>query len=234
MLISFTVSKTEYIYLKQKESKRASKISLMANINGFFLTVPVNFNETNLHNFLQTKKNWITKTYEYYKKFNTNFGKKYDDKFYLYYLGQKYRVDIAKDVINNAIISSSINKITFHVLNKKNYKKYIKNWYLTQTSIIINERIKMLSTLMNVKYTKIKIKDNSTRWGSCSSKGNLNFSLYLVAFPINVIDYVIIHELAHLKEFNHSKKFWEIVMNMDHDYKEKISYLKKYGNLVIL
>ncbi len=234
MLISFTVSKTEYIYLKQKESKKASKISLMANINGFFLTVPVNFNETNLHNFLQTKKNWITKTYEYYKKYNTNFGKKYDDKFSLYYLGQKYRVDIAKDVINNAIISSSINKITFHVLNKKNYKKYIKNWYLTQTSIIINERIKILSTLMNVKYTKIKIKDNSTRWGSCSSKGNLNFSLYLVAFPMSVIDYVIIHELAHLKEFNHSKKFWEIVMNMDHDYKEKISYLKKYGNLIIL
>ncbi|MGH9981423.1 MAG: M48 family metallopeptidase [Nitrososphaeraceae archaeon] len=220
--------------MKQKESKKASKISLMANINGFFLTVPVNFNEINLHNFLQTKKNWITKTYEYYKKYNTNFGKKYDDKFYLYYLGQKYRVDIAKDVINNAIISSSINKITFHVLNKKNYKKYIKNWYLTQTSIIINERIKILSTLMNVKYTKIKIKDNSTRWGSCSSKGNLNFSLYLVAFPMSVIDYVIIHELAHLKEFNHSKKFWEIVMNMDHDYKEKISYLKKYGNLIIL
>ena len=206
----------------------------MANIYVFFLTVPVIYNDATLHNFLQTKKNWITKTYEYYKKYNTNFGKKYDDKFYIYYLGQKYRVDIAKDVINNAIISSSINKITFHVLNKKNYKKYIKNWYLTQTSIIINERIKILSTLMNVKYTKIKIKDNSTRWGSCSSKGNLNFSLYLVAFPMSVIDYVIIHELAHLKEFNHSKKFWEIVMNMDHDYKAKISYLKKYGNFVIL
>ena len=51
---------------------------------------------------------------------------------------------------------------------------------------------------------------------------------------MSVIDYVIIHELAHLKEFNHSKKFWEIVMNMDYDYKEKISYLKKYGNLIIL
>jgi predicted metal-dependent hydrolase len=87
---------------------------------------------------------------------------------------------------------------------------------------------------MNDKYTKIKIKDKSTRWGSCSSKGNLNFSLYLVAFPMSVIDYVIIHELAHLKEFNHSKKFWEIIMNMDHNYKEKISYLKKYGNLIIL
>jgi predicted metal-dependent hydrolase len=234
MLISFTISKTEYIFLKKKESKRASKISLMANINGFFLTVPVNSNDAKLNNFLQNKKNWITKTYEYYKKFNSNFGKKYDDKFCIYYLGEKYRVDIAKDVVNNATISTSINKITFHVINKKNYRKYIKNWYLKQTSIVINERINIFSTLMNVKYTKLKIKDNSTRWGSCSSKGNINFSLYLVAFPINIIDYVIIHELAHLKEFNHSKKFWEIVMNMDHDYKEKISYLKQYGNFVIL
>jgi predicted metal-dependent hydrolase len=234
MLISFIVSKTEYIFLKKKESKRASRISLMANINGFFLTVPVNSNEDKLNNFLQNKRDWITKTYDYYKKFNSNFGKKYDDKFNIYYLGQKYRVDIVKDVVNNVVISSSINKISFHLKNKKNYKKYIKNWYLKQTSIVINERINIFSTLMNVRYSKIKIKDNYTRWGSCSSKGNLNFSLYLVAFPMDIIDYVIIHELAHLKEFNHSKKFWEIVMNMDHNYKEKICYLKKYGNFVIL
>jgi len=234
MLISFTVSKTEYIFLQKKESKRASRISLKANINGFYLTVPVNSNEAKENIFLQNKKDWISKTYDYYKKFNSNFGKKYDDNLYIYYLGQKYTVNLVKDVVNNVIISSSINKISFHLMNKKNYKKYIKNWYLRQSSIIINERITILSTLMNVKYNKIKIKDNSSRWGSCSSKGNLNFSLYLVAFPMDIIDYVIIHELAHLKEFNHSKKFWEIVMKMDQNYKQKICYLKKYGNFVIL
>ena len=234
MLISFTVSKTEYIYLQKKESKRASKISLMANIHGFFLTVPLDSNEMTLKNFLQNKQSWITKTYDYYKKFNPNFGKKYDDKFHIYYLGEKYSVDIVKDVVNNTIVSSSINKITFHVLSKKNYKKYIKNWYLKQTSMVINERIKIFSPLMNVRFAKIKIKDNSTRWGSCSSKGNLNFSLYLVAFPMDIIDYVVVHELAHLKEFNHSKKFWEIVRNIDHDYKEKISFLRIYGQFVVL
>lgn len=206
----------------------------MANIHGFFLTVPLNSNESNLTHFLKNKHLWIIRTYSYYKKFNSNFGKRYDDGFYIYYLGQKYKVDIVKDVINNAIVSSSLNKITFHLKNKKNYKKYIKEWYLSQTSLVINERIKIFSYLLNVKYSKIKIKDNSTRWGSCSKAGRLNFSLYLIAFPIDIIDYVVVHELAHLKEFNHSKKFWEIVMNMDHDYKEKISYLKQYGNLVIL
>jgi predicted metal-dependent hydrolase len=234
MLITFAVSKSEYIYLQKKISKRASKISLMANIHGFFLTVPLNSNESNLILFLKNKHSWIIRTYDYYKKFNSNFGKRYDDGFCIYYLGQKYKVHIVKDVINNAILSSSLNKITFHLRNKKNYKKYIKEWYLSQTSIVINERIKIFSTLMNVKYSKIKIKDNSTRWGSCSNKGRLNFSLYLIAFPIDIIDYVVVHELAHLKELNHSKKFWEIVSNIDPRYKEKTTYLRKYANLVIL
>ena len=234
MLITFTVSKSEYIYLQKKVSKRASKISLMANIHGFFLTVPLNSNESNLTHFLKNKHSWIIRTYNYYKKFNINFGKRYDDGFYIYYFGEKYKVNIVKDVVYNTIVSSSLNKITFHVINKKNYKKHIKEWYLSQTSIIINERIKFFSTLMDVKYSKIKIKDNSTRWGSCSSQGRLNFSLYLIAFPIDIIDYVVVHELAHLKEFNHSKKFWEIISNIDPNYKEKSTYLKKYANLVIL
>ncbi|MFL6461445.1 MAG: hypothetical protein ACJ71J_10975, partial [Nitrososphaeraceae archaeon] len=63
--------------MQKKESKRASRISLMANINGFFLTVPVNSNEAKLNIFLQNKKDWISKTYDYYKRFNSNFGKKY-------------------------------------------------------------------------------------------------------------------------------------------------------------
>lgn len=234
MLIPFIVSKSEYIYLQKKESLRASKISLMANIHGYFLTVPLNSNESALNNFLKSKHTWIIKTYYYYKKFNPNFARKYDDGLYIYYLGQKYKVNIVKDVVNNTTISSSLNKITFHLKNKKNYKKYIKEWYLSQTLIVINERIKFFSSLMDVKYSKIKIKDNSTRWGSCSNKGRLNFSLYLIAFPIKIIDYVIVHELAHLKEFNHSKKFWEIVSNIDPCYKEKSSYLKKYANLVII
>ena len=234
MLIPFTVSKTEYIFLQKKESSRASKISLIANIHGFFLTVPSNSNETILNNFLKSKQRWIIKTYNYYKKYNTNFGRNYDDGLYIYYLGQKYRVNIVKDIINNTTISYSLNKITFHLKNKKNYKKYIREWYLSQTSIVINERIKIFTKLMDVKYSKIKIKDNSTRWGSCSNKGRLNFSLYLIAFPIEIIDYVIVHELAHLKEFNHSKRFWEIVNSIDPLYKEKASYLKKYASLVMI
>lgn len=75
----------------------------------------------------------------------------------------------------------------------------------------------------------IKLKYNSSNWGSCSSKGNINLSTRLLLAPKEVMDYVIVHELAHLIEFNHSARFWKLVERALPDYKEKEKWLKEYG-----
>lgn len=77
----------------------------------------------------------------------------------------------------------------------------------------LNVRVKEWSDKMNLQPNEIRVKLMKSRWGSCSSKGNLNFSLNLVLLPKEVVDYIIVHELAHLKELNHSNQFWEIVEN---------------------
>ena len=79
----------------------------------------------------------------------------------------------------------------------------------------------------NQPYNKISLKYNLSNWGSCSSKRNINLSTRLLFAPQDVIDYVIIHELAHLIEMNHSKRFWALVERAMPDYKEKIAWLKK-------
>jgi len=86
-------------------------------------------------------------------------------------------------------------------------------------------------TLIKIKeeINKISIKYNHSNWGSCSSKRNLNFSSKLLFAPDDVIDYVIIHELAHLKEANHSPKFWAIVAKAMPSYKEKKKWLSVNG-----
>lgn len=76
---------------------------------------------------------------------------------------------------------------------------------------------------------EVKLKYVHSRWGSCSSKGNINLSTRLLFAPDDVIDYVIIHELAHLIEFNHSKKFWSIIAQIMPDYKEKEKWLEVNG-----
>ena len=87
---------------------------------------------------------------------------------------------------------------------------------------------------MELKYDKIIITGAMKRWGSCSSKGNLNFAWRLVMAPIDIIDYVVVHELSHIVHRNHSKRFWEQVETIFPDYKIKRKWLKEYGCTMVL
>jgi hypothetical protein len=87
----------------------------------------------------------------------------------------------------------------------------LEGWYRREAEKLIRKRVDELSRKVGVKYGRLTIRGAKTRWGSCSQKGNLNFNWKLLMVPEPVIDYVIIHELAHLKEMNHSKKFWHLV-----------------------
>ncbi len=98
---------------------------------------------------------------------------------------------------------------------------------------IIPERVKYYAEQMNVTYGKITIKHQKTRWGSCSSKGNLNFNCLLMLAPDEVLDSVIVHELCHLKEMNHSKSFYNEVLKVYPDYYKWHNWLKENGDTLI-
>lgn len=97
---------------------------------------------------------------------------------------------------------------------------------LKKAGIIIPQRVAYYAGLMGVHYGRITLREQKTRWGSCSSKGNLNFNWKLVLMPSEVLDYVVVHELAHLKEMNHSPKFWAIVEQIIPDYRMQREKLK--------
>jgi len=98
---------------------------------------------------------------------------------------------------------------------------------------VILVKVKNYASLMNVQYGRITIRNQKTRWGSCSSKGNLNFNCLLMLAPDEVVDYVVIHELCHLIEMNHSKAFWKQVEQMMPDYKKHRKWLKDHGNEIM-
>ena len=98
-----------------------------------------------------------------------------------------------------------------------------------QTRKLITDRVKYYAPVIGVTYNKIAIRTQHTRWGSCSSKGNLNFNCLLALVPPEVLDYVVVHELCHRKELNHSARFWSEVEKILPNYHMHRKWLKEHG-----
>ena len=102
-----------------------------------------------------------------------------------------------------------------------------------QTAQIIPERAAYFAPIVGVTYGRITIRGQHTRWGSCSAKGNLNFNCLLMLAPPEVLDYVVVHELCHRKELNHSARFWAEVERVMPDYARHKKWLKENGGALI-
>ncbi len=97
-----------------------------------------------------------------------------------------------------------------------------------QARILIEQRIALYADKMGIAYGRISMRNQKTRWGSCSSDGNLNFNCRLLHVPLELLDYVVVHELAHRRHMNHSAEFWKEVEKYLPDYKERKARLKQY------
>lgn len=99
---------------------------------------------------------------------------------------------------------------------------------------VIPKRVSYFALLTKVTYGRITIRNQKSRWGSCSSKGNLNFNCLLMLMPLDVLDYVVVHELCHRKEMNHSPRFWAEVRKILPDYEKQKLWLKEHGNEIMM
>ena len=118
---------------------------------------------------------------------------------------------------------SKLEKITFEQIKE----------LADQAVEYIPKRVKYYAEKENFVYNKITIKNLVSRWGSCSTKGNLNFNCLLMLTPDYVIDYIVVHELCHLREMNHSEKFWAEVEKIMPDYQRAVLWLKQNGGNLI-
>ena len=104
-----------------------------------------------------------------------------------------------------------------------------KKYYRNLAREVLGARTGYYARKMGVTYGRISIREQKTRWGSCSSAGNLNFNWKLVLMPPELLDYVVVHELAHRKEMNHSPRFWAVVEKELPDYRDRREKLKILG-----
>ncbi len=98
---------------------------------------------------------------------------------------------------------------------------------------LLPRRAAHFAPLVGVNYGTLTVRAQRTRWGSCSAKGNLSFNCLLLLCPPEVIDYVVVHELCHRRQMNHSPRFWALVEQVLPDYRQQVQYLKEHGTAIL-
>ncbi len=201
--------------------------------NDVCVSVPKSVTNEEIEEILAQKQPWIEKTFkEHLKNIRhrkpTSFlaGEKVSFLGDLYTL--KWKTDKQPEVYlqgKNLVISLPNNLPSRQKVSM--VQKLVYNWYISVADQVIRERLPIYCQKLGVKPNKISIKDMKTRWASCSSLKNLSFCWRIVKAPLQVVDYVIVHELCHIRHLNHSQNFWRLVEKTFPNYQLYKSWLGK-------
>lgn len=211
-------------------SKRKT-VELRVNSDGRVqLRIPQYADKKSVSEFIKRKKHWILK--QKAKTEANRFERNYEDGEMIYYLGEKHTI-IHKS-LNDIVLEKSGDKIFFDPEFKEFGKDCFKQWFTHNAKSTIIPIAWDISKYLKIELNAVKISSAEKRWGSCSSKGNINLSYMLMMLPPKTINYVIIHELMHIFVPNHSKKFWALVAKAMPDYKKEIKWIDNNMHLLKL
>jgi predicted metal-dependent hydrolase len=204
-----------------KTSTRAKNIRIAINPKGeVTVTKPRLIPMFAVKRFIKQHQNWIDRNLTKIKARQTKLKPNT-----LYYKGKLYQFKYLPGTFK---ITLHHPNLTVSAYSRPSAIRQLIKKLQQQSRQTITEQTKKYAAKMKLTYKKIRFKDQKTRWGSCSSQKNLNFNWRLIMTPPSVLTYVVIHELAHLRHMNHSRKFWDFVEKYDPDYRENRRWLKRH------
>lgn len=192
---------------------------------------PRHVSKQRIERFLKEKEVWILKTLEKQKKQEINSKKEYNQNEEFLYKGEKYLLDIKYSNKNEKMAKINGDKIVVWVKEnqekeKELIEKQIENFYFQMAEIELSESMERLSKKMQIMPESFRVKRLKRVWGNCSSKKCISLNYNLIKYSKLAMDYVVIHELSHLRYMNHSKNFWNMVEKYMPDYKKIEKELK--------
>ena len=183
-----------------------------------------------IHQLIRQRCGWITTKQDYFRQRQSKtLVRQFQPGEEFLYLGQSYPLVVTEELPKAVVLGDSL-MISPVVLG--NARDHLECWYKTQALGYITPKVEYYAKITGLRYTSIRINNAITRWGSCGYKDTLNFTWRLMMAPARVVDYVIVHELMHLKQKNHSRRFWAEVIKMVPDYKQDERWLKTNGHLM--
>lgn len=189
--------------------------------------------------FLMVKKDWIEKNFARFEEIKQKFpDKKLRAHETFPYLGKDRLFKVVITLNKKTFVSVTEDHLMLHIPRNEwsadtplqehpTALKEIRYFYKREAVKILSERVMYWAEQMNLRPSQLKFREQRTRWGSCSSRKVINLNWRLIVFPVEIIDYVVVHELAHLEHMNHSERFWSLVEKHIRNYAELVRALKK-------
>lgn len=195
---------------------------------------------SSIEKFLETKEAWIAKHMQGFQENQEKFPPKvlrHDETFP--FLGENLPLAFVPTPLKRVFFSRNEKNLVMHIpeglwngLTEEELQEYfpqLLKFYQRESEKLIIERTEIWSEQMKLKPSQVRFRNQKTRWGSCSSQGVINFNWRLIGAPLEVVDYIIVHELAHLQFMNHSDKFWNLVESHLPEYNRSEKWLKDRG-----
>ncbi len=218
----------------QRSRKRRRSVALSIHKDGqIFLKTPHHASTAELQRFVMSKSAWILAKL---RKFEFGQQKRQRPENTIRFMGLAYAMQIEKSPLlrTNGFCEWTGNQLHIHIPINFSPKKekaiiqsILENWYRKMAGEVFDARAKLYAAQLGVRYQSIKLADPKTRWGSCDKQGRLMFSWRAVMVPLELIDYLIVHELCHILHFDHSKAYWQTVESILPDYKIRRKQLRE-------
>jgi predicted metal-dependent hydrolase len=213
-----------------KRSTRRRSIGLRIDDRGLTVNMPLRASEKWLHSVLQEKAAWVVDKLENWQSKKPT-PQQWIDGESILYRGEAFKLCIVPSLFD-APPQLHGNQLLIHLAKADTpdaLEKIILRWYRREALQLFTECISHFAPLIKVNPVEIKLSSARTQWGSCTTRGTVRLNWQLIKMPLPLVDYVVVHELAHLREMNHSAAFWNVVESVCPNYAKLRSELRKWG-----
>ena len=212
-------------------TKRKSIALIVKRDGRLVVRAPLNVPDVDIQAWVNKKSTWIEDKKQFVAAtYPKSVPKEYVNGEGFWYLGRIFKLEIMEIDQDQPLLLSDRFYLRGSDLNKA--IMVFEAWYRRQALEIISQRVEWFAQRNGSNYKQVKVTQAHTRWGSCSRYGTLSFSWKLVMAPMQVIDYVVVHELVHTVEKNHGKAYWNRVKLVMPDYRQQIEWLDINGHLL--
>jgi len=215
---------------KIQYSKRKTLNISVERDRSIIVRAPENLSTERIDEIVHSKKNWIKDKINHAQKYPVDFkAKEFISGEALLYLGRNYQLLVVEEDFEGIKFNQSF---SISKSNQNNANQLFKEWYLAKALEKIKPLAQKYAANLGVKYNECKTSEMKYRWASCTPKNNILFNWRIIKSPIYVLEYLVVHELAHLIEQNHTPEFWNIVSIQVPNYEKAKKWLKEKGQLL--